>query len=84
MPTKLRGSALSACALVAAGCDGQHITTDYSPVADFGQFRTYALVSRPDGGPHPLVEERVAEAVRAQLAAKGLTPADRAECRRHQ
>jgi hypothetical protein len=65
--------------ILAAGCAGQHITTDYSPATSFSQFRTFALVSPPDtAAAQRLLDQRVSNAVQAQLAEKGLTQTDRA------
>jgi uncharacterized protein DUF4136 len=63
--------------LLAAGCAGQRVTTDYSPAASFSQFRTFALVMPPDTSTQQLLDQRVRNAVQAQLDAKGLTMADR-------
>ncbi len=45
MQGRLRGLALATCLIVAAGCAGSHVTTDYSPSVGFSQFRTFSLVS---------------------------------------
>jgi hypothetical protein len=77
MQITFRGFALGTCLIVAVGCAGQHVTTDYSPTASFSQFRTFALVSQPDSASHQLLDDRVGQAVQTQLAAKGLTATDR-------
>jgi hypothetical protein len=74
----IKGWLLGACVVAAAGCAGQHVSTDYSPSIDFGQFHSYSLVTSPDSASHQLLNDRVAQAVQSQLAAKGLTPTDRA------
>jgi hypothetical protein len=79
MHTRLLGAAMGAYLLATAtGCAGeQHVTVDYSPATQFSQYRTFALVSRPDSASHQLIDDRVREAVAAQLEAKGLTEVDR-------
>jgi hypothetical protein len=78
MQIRVQALTLGACLFLAAGCAGQQVTTDYSPTAAFSKFRSYALVSAPDSASHQLIDERVRTAVEAQLAAKGLSQADRA------
>jgi hypothetical protein len=64
--------------ILAAGCAGQQVTTDYSPAASFSQYRTYALVSPPDtAAAQQLLDQRISSAVQAQLTSKGLTQTDR-------
>lgn len=69
--------ALGAWLVVLAGCAGQHVSTDYSPAAGFSQYRTFAMVSRPDSASHQLIDDRVRNAVEAQLGSKGLSETDR-------
>jgi Domain of unknown function (DUF4136) len=78
MSTSLRRITLGMGLLMAAGCAGQHVVTDYSPATGFSHFRTFALVTPPDSGAQQLLDQRVRNAVRAQLLAKGLTETDRA------
>jgi hypothetical protein len=63
--------------ILAAGCAGQQVTTDYSPATSFSQYKTFALVMPPDTGAQQLLDQRVRNAVQAQLTTKGLTLADR-------
>jgi hypothetical protein len=77
MQTKMRQIALGMGLILAAGCAGQQVTTDYSPATSFSQFRTFALVMPPDTSAQQLLDQRVRNAVQAQLDAKGLTVADR-------
>jgi hypothetical protein len=77
MQTRMRQIALGMGLLLAAGCAGQQVTTDYSPATGFSKFRTFALVSPPDSGAQQLLDQRVRSAVQAQLDAKGLTETDR-------
>jgi hypothetical protein len=77
MQTELRQIAFGIGLLLAAGCAGQQVTTDYSPATNFSQFRTFALVMPPDTGARQLLDQRVRSSVQAQLIAKGLTLADR-------
>jgi hypothetical protein len=62
---------------LAAGCAGQQVTTDYSPATSFSQYKTFALVMPPDTGAQQLLDQRVRNAVQAQLTTKGLSLADR-------
>jgi len=77
MQSRVRGMVLGACLIVTAGCAGQHVSTDYSPAVGFSQYRTFALVSRPDSMSHQLIDDRVRNAIEAQLGAKGLTETER-------
>ena len=78
MQTRMRQLALGMGLVLAAGCAGQQVTTDYSPATSFSQFRTFALVSSPDtAAGQQLLDQRVSNAVQAQLTGKGLTATDR-------
>ena len=78
MRTRMRQLTLGMGLILAAGCAGQQVTTDYSPATSFSQFKTFALVSSPDTtAAQQLLDQRVRNAVQAQLTTKGLTPADR-------
>ena len=78
MQTRMRRLTLGIGLILAAGCAGQQVTTDYSPATSFSQFTTFALVSSPDTtAAQQLLDQRVRNAVQAQLTTKGLTPADR-------
>jgi hypothetical protein len=73
----MRHIALGMGLILAAGCAGQQVSTDYSPTAGFSRFRTFALVSPPDTAAQQLLDQRVRSAVQTQLAGKGLTETDR-------
>jgi uncharacterized protein DUF4136 len=75
--TRVRLVTLGMGLILAAGCAGQKVTTDYSPATSFSQYRTFALVMPPDTGAQQLLDQRVRNAVQTQLTAKGLTVADR-------
>jgi hypothetical protein len=78
MRTRMRQLTLGMGLILAAGCAGQQVTTDYSPATSFSQFKTFALVSSPDtAAAQQLLDQRVRNAVQAQLTTKGLAPADR-------
>jgi uncharacterized protein DUF4136 len=78
MQTRMRQLTLGIGLIVAAGCAGQQVTTDYSPATSFSQYKTFALVSAPDTtAAQQLLDQRVRNAVQAQLTTKGLTLADR-------
>jgi len=77
MQTTLKNTFLGAGLLVLAGCAGQQVTSDYNPKAGFSQYRTFAMVSRPDSLSHQLIDDRVRSAVEAQLTEKGLTETSR-------
>lgn len=72
-----RGMAVGSSLMILAGCAGQQIATDYSPAVGFADYRTFALVTPPDSASHHLIDDRVRNAVEAQLMTKGLTPTDR-------
>jgi hypothetical protein len=63
--------------MVAVGCAGRKVSTDFSPAFSLSQYRTFALVMPPSKMGEQLVDQRVRNAVRAQLDAKGLTASDR-------
>ena len=73
MRSRLGGLALAVSLMAAAGCAGQHVTTDYSPSAAFPKYHTFALVTPPDSASQQLVDDRVRNAVDSGLKAKGLT-----------
>ena len=78
MQTRMQQIVLGMGLILAAGCAGQQVTTDYSPATSFSQFRTFALVSPPESAAgQQLLDQRVSNAVQAQLTGKGLTQADR-------
>jgi len=77
MRSKVGGMILGACLIVTGGCAGQHVTTDYSPVAGFTQYRSFAIVSHPDSASHQLLDDRVRSAVEVQLKQQGLTETER-------
>src|SRR5215210_7830596 len=77
MQITIRGMALGVGVALMAGCAGQQVTTDYSPATSFSQYKTFALVTPPDTGAQQLLDQRVRNAVQAQLSTKGLTLADR-------
>jgi len=78
MQIRMRHAVLGMGLILAAGCAGQGVTTDYSPATSFSQFHTFALVSPPDtAAAQQLLDQRVQNAVQAQLAEKGLTQTDR-------
>lgn len=80
MQTRIRQLTLGMGLILAAGCAGQQVSTDYSPATSFSRYRTFALVSPPDtAAAQQLLDQRVSSAVQTQLAAKGLTQADRAD-----
>ena len=54
-----------------AGCASTPtVHTDYDPSTQFGNFRTYTWLQKPDGR-SPLVTQRVVAAIDAKLAARG-------------
>lgn len=73
---RLQGLVLGAGVMAMAAC-ARSITTDYNSSIGFSQYRTFAMVSRPDSASHELVDDRVREAVASQLIAKGLAETDR-------
>ncbi len=77
MQRSIRDIALGAVLMATGACAGTPVTTDFSPSAPFSQYRSFALVARPDSASHQLIDDRVANAVAAQLKAKGLTQTGR-------
>jgi hypothetical protein len=77
MQITLRRIVLGMGLVTAAGCAGQRVTTDYSPATSFSQYKSFALVMPPDTGSQQLLDQRVRNAVQAQLTTKGLTLTDR-------
>jgi Domain of unknown function (DUF4136) len=77
MGSRIRGIAAVMGLVAAVGCAGQQVATDYAPSVAFSQYKTFALVSRPDSAAHQLLDDRVANAVEAQMEAKGLKETDR-------
>ncbi len=77
MQSRTRAVALGACLIVVAACAGQHVSTDYGPAVGFSEYRTFALVSRPDSVSHQLLDDRVRNAVEAQLGSRGLSETNR-------
>jgi Domain of unknown function (DUF4136) len=63
--------------ILAAGCAGRQVSTDYSPNTSFSHFRSFALVAPPDTVGQQLLDQRVRNAVLAQLDSKGLRETDR-------
>ena len=77
MRIRMRHTFFAMGLILAAGCAGQQVTTDYSPATSFSQYKTFALVMPPDTGAQQLLDQRVRNAVQAQLSTKGLTLTDR-------
>jgi hypothetical protein len=77
MQTRMRQITLGVGLILAAGCAGRQVSTDYSPATGFSRFRTFAMVSPPDSGAQQLLDQRVRNAVQVQLDAKGLTETGR-------
>lgn len=77
MRNRLMGIALAMGVVAVAGCAGQQVTTDYSPSVSLTRYRTFALVSRPDSVSHQLLDDRVRNAIEAQMQEKGLKETDR-------
>lgn len=68
---------IAAAILALAGCASTPtVHTDADPAANFGGYRTYTWLSKPEQqGISPLASQRIVEYVNAQLAAKGWTEA---------
>ena len=59
MQMRARPIALGMGLILAAGCAGQHVATDYSPATSFSHYKTFALVMPPDTGAQQLLDQRV-------------------------
>ena len=75
---------LAALALAAGNCATVSVTTDFDHGVDFSRYRTFTLAGGnlqvngvPDNG-NTLVKDRIHNALRAALLAKGLTETDKA------
>lgn len=66
---------VAALLLVPALALAQKVTFDYSKSANFASYKTYATKDGTKVG-QPLIDERIASAIDAQLAAKGLKKVD--------
>ena len=64
-----------AVALVPALAMAQKTSYDYDKTMDFTTFKTYALKDGTKVG-QPLIDDRIVNAIEAELAAKGLTKSD--------
>lgn len=58
--------------LALAACSTPRVYTDYNPDAQFATYRSYSWRERPEKAP-PLVQQRIVDAIDAQLRAKGWT-----------
>ena len=76
MRSRMQKIVLGLGLILAGGCAGYQVTTDYSPATSFSQYRTFALVSPPDSGAQQLLDQRVRNAVDVQLTGKGLSETD--------
>ena len=70
MKMKAKHIAFGMGMILAIGCAGYQVTTDFSPDASFSQFRSYAMVMPPDTAAQQLLDQRVRNAVQAQLDAR--------------
>ena len=66
---------LAAAALLPAAASAQKVSYDYDRGQDFTQLKSYTFKDSTKSG-NPLVDERIADAIAAQLAARGLTRDD--------
>lgn len=64
--------------VLAAACSSTSTSYDYDEGTDFSRYRSFDLLSTPESSAEvsELVYKRVEEAVRRELEAKGLVPAD--------
>jgi hypothetical protein len=82
----LLATAAAASSLALAACGSLPVTTDYNPNLSVATCHTYAFAAEhtATGGPgsaygNPINGERLRAAIAANLAAKGIQPADRAQ-----
>ncbi len=66
---------LAAAALLPAAAMAQKVSYDYDRGQDFTRLKSYTFKDSTKSG-NPLVDERIADAIAAQLAARGLTRDD--------
>lgn len=60
-------------ALALAACATPRVYTDHNPAAQFSSYRTYSWREKAEKAP-PLVQQRIIDAIDAQLRAKGWSP----------
>ncbi len=62
-----------------AGCaSSPTVNTDHDPSAQFGNYRTYTWLSKPEGA-SPLAQQRIVAAIDAKLQSKGWTQSANAD-----
>ncbi|HET7512424.1 MAG TPA: DUF4136 domain-containing protein [Chthoniobacterales bacterium] len=68
--------AVAGVTLLLSSCETVNVTTDYDHSAPFGNYRTYTLAPPPRGqSMSPTSEAALREALRSELAARGITEA---------
>jgi len=54
----------------------QHVKFDYDHSANFSKYKTFSWIKEPAATKDPLMQQRIINAVNAQLKARGLQPVD--------
>jgi hypothetical protein len=76
MQRSLSISAIAILLLTGTFAFGQHVKFDYDHSADFSKYKTYMWIKEPVTPKDPLIQQRIINAVNAQLMAKGLRLVD--------
>jgi uncharacterized protein DUF4136 len=64
------------CCLTVVLAFGQHVTFDYDHNANFSKYKTFSWIKKPVTRQDPFLQQRIINAVNAQLQSKGLQPVD--------
>ena len=62
------------CLLTVTLAFGQHVKFDYDHSANFSKYKTFSWIKKPVTPKDPLMQDRIVQAVNAQLMARGLQP----------
>jgi hypothetical protein len=77
MKIRAQQIAVAVGVMLTLACASNQVSTDFSPEVSFSEFRSFALVMPPDTAARQLLDQRIRNAVQAQLQSKGLTVSDR-------
>lgn len=69
---RLLAASVFVLTLTVAACATPRVYVDHDPAVQFGNYRTYSWREKPTAAP-PLIQQRIVNAIDAQLRAKGWT-----------
>ena len=72
MGARQRIAVLGTALTLVVACASQPVTVGYNPDIGFANFRTFAMVSRPDSASPQFIDDGMRTAIANQLEAKGL------------